>query len=187
MALMQEAVDRNTSPSYARAVTKHVACLPPPRTGLATSLTTRHQKSTVDNNVQPVNVATTPTVVMRHTRKLAAEVTRPRDIEQRLVHREAESSSVGDNDNDNDFQLPARIVWNKKRRENRRQRVIMGNKTSSNACFVGAPEAGRDIFIFRVHRDTEKSAIEELVRSGFDCVSNSEAKSFDSACDSICI
>ena len=103
----------------------------------------------------------------RHTRKLAAEVARPRDIEQRQEHREAEPSSVGDNDNDNVVQLPPRTVCNQKRRENRRPRVITGNQTSGNASWEHLKLV--ETSSSSEFRNTENSAIEELVRSeGYD-------------------
>ena len=80
------------------------------------------------------------------------------------------------------FQVPTHIVRQQRRDENRRKRIITGRRNAGGGRFRGAPEAGRDLFIYRVHTDTVATDIHELVKSvGYDvlrleCVSNPNAK-----------
>ena len=62
------------------------------------------------------------------------------------------------------------------------RRVITGRRKSGGGRFRGASEAGRDLFVYRVHTETVGADIEHLVAFpghtvlGIECMSNPNAK-----------
>lgn len=69
-----------------------------------------------------------------------------------------------------------------RKKERWRQQVITGRNKNSNERFRGAPEASRDLFIYRVHPETLDDGIKDLISSegceirNLACVSNPNAK-----------
>ena len=92
------------------------------------------------------------------------------------------------------FRAPARVERRERRRANNNnnngprpaRRVITGRRQSGAGQFRGATEAGRDLFVYRVHADTVEADVQRLVTNvgytvlNIECVSNpmSKYKSF---------
>ena len=83
---------------------------------------------------------------------------------------------------DDGFELPSYAKRQMNRLETRRKKFITGISTSKPGSFKGAPEPNRDLFIFRVDKETTESQITNHVKDhGFfvrnlSCVSNPSAK-----------
>ena len=84
---------------------------------------------------------------------------------------------------DNDgFRAPNHVIKKHKQNERQRHRIITGNAVARSGHFKGAPEPGRDLFIYRVDTSTDVSDLRtHLTDYGFhirklDCISNPDSK-----------
>ena len=79
------------------------------------------------------------------------------------------------------YTLPAAQLKKKRREEAKKNKVIQG-KCTSNTRIKGAPEPTRDIFVYRVHPETESDILRDhiteqgIIVNNLSCVSNVEAK-----------
>ena len=64
-----------------------------------------------------------------------------------------------------EFHIPARAARRERRKETRRSKTITGRRQHGEGRFRGAPEADRDLFVYRVDPDTVTTDITELVTS----------------------
>ena len=96
------------------------------------------------------------------------------------------AANSGRRDSGDEFQYPSYAARKSRQKEKRRQHVITGKRNPEGRRFRGAPEPNRDLFIFRVHTDTDVEDIKEhVLAEGYDardikCVSHPDAmwKSF---------
>ena len=86
-----------------------------------------------------------------------------------------------DRSHDSDgFELPPYMIRQLKKQDNRKKRIITGNK--ENGKFRGAPEPNRDLFIYRADKDTRSADLSSHLKDhGFhvrniDCVSHPDSK-----------
>ena len=77
------------------------------------------------------------------------------------------------------FRMPAYVL---RKQQRQKRRIIQGNAKESTGSFRGAPEPSRDLFIYRVDKDsTDDDLKTHIEASGINirllqCVSHSDAK-----------
>ena len=79
---------------------------------------------------------------------------------------------------DSDLQVPKQVRKKEKRLGKHRRKVITGNARTDQNHFRGAPEPGRDLFIYRILKDSSVKGLKDLVESqnvevrSIQCISN---------------
>ena len=83
-------------------------------------------------------------------------------VSQQIEHKQSDSNIDADG-----FILPPQTIRRQKRENARKQKVISGSGSSRR--IRGAPEPSREIFVYRVHKETSEEDMRDFMDSnGFD-------------------